>query len=207
MTTIRYGHAGSVRWEPEWLTLRLSVRLMNPQFWNLLKAWFQDGVDDSHWLSAPLRIMTMEEDVPGYPRWKQVSVDVLSWIVFHLLVRREYQLVEAVAGHRVVGHQPPVCATVQEQRIRTTSVGARSDVRTLGPLLRRASGFGMRAFGESGNNALVSVVLRIWTLPVNFRPQVYHLFSATVCHPFSATVYQCFSAKMYHSFSAKVYHL
>lgn len=94
MTTIRYGHAGFVRWETEWLTLSLSARLMNPQLWNLLKAWFHDGLGDAHWLSAPFRIMTMEEDVPGYPRWKQVSVDVLSWIIFHLLVRREHQLVK-----------------------------------------------------------------------------------------------------------------
>jgi transposase len=38
--------------------------------------------------------MTLEEDVPGYPRWKQVALDGLSWLVFHLCVPSDHKLVK-----------------------------------------------------------------------------------------------------------------
>lgn len=93
MKTVSFGQVGVVQFDAGWLTLSLPARAMSPYLWDLFKGWFQGEHGQAHWLSAPFRIMTMEEDVPGYPRWKQVSVDVLSWLVFRLLVRPEQQLV------------------------------------------------------------------------------------------------------------------
>ena len=84
--SLSYGHASFVQCEAEQLTLCLSIRLFRAELWATIKAWFHTDVRASHWLSAPFRVMTAEEDVPGYPRWKQIGVDVLSWIIFHLLV-------------------------------------------------------------------------------------------------------------------------
>ena len=89
-----YGHASFVQCQAEELTLRLSARLFSAELWATIQAWFQTDVRVSHWLSAPFRVMTAEEDVAGYPRWKQFGVDVLSWIIFHLLVPPDDPLVK-----------------------------------------------------------------------------------------------------------------
>ncbi len=89
-----YGHASFVQCKAEELTLRLSARLFSAELWTTILAWFQTDVRASHWLSAPFRVMTAEEDTPGYPRWKQFGVDVLSWIIFHLLVPPDHILVK-----------------------------------------------------------------------------------------------------------------
>ena len=89
-----YGHASFVQCQAEELTLRLSARLLDAEVWATIKAWFQTDVRASHWLSAPFRVMTAEEDTPGYPRWKQFGMDVLSWIIFHLLVPHDHILVK-----------------------------------------------------------------------------------------------------------------
>jgi len=94
MPELSYGHASSVRCEPEHLTLHLSRQLFGDSLWESLQAWFQTGVRATHWLSAPFRVMTAEAGTPGTPRWKQVGVDVLSWIVFHLLVLPDHPLVK-----------------------------------------------------------------------------------------------------------------
>ena len=89
-----YGHASFVQCQAEQLTLRLSARLFDSELWTTIRAWFQTDVRASHWLSAPFRVMAAEEDTPGYPRWKQFGVDVLSWIIFHLLVPPDHILVK-----------------------------------------------------------------------------------------------------------------
>lgn len=94
MMNLSYGDASFARCEAEQLILGLSASLFGPELWAAIKAWFQGDVRSFHWLSAPFRIMTAEEDVPGYPRWKQISVDVLSWIIFHLLVPASHPLVK-----------------------------------------------------------------------------------------------------------------
>jgi len=86
MRTLIYGHGSFVQCKVEELTLHLHARLFDAELWATIKAWFQTDVRAFHWLSAPFRVMTAEEDVPGYPRWKQFGVDVLSWIILHLLV-------------------------------------------------------------------------------------------------------------------------
>lgn len=96
--SLSYGHAGFVRCEAGSLTLGLSASLFGAERWAEIKAWFQSNVRLSHWLSAPFRIMTAEEDVPGYPRWKHIGVDALSWIVFHLLVPPGHTLVQLWQG-------------------------------------------------------------------------------------------------------------
>lgn len=94
MKTLSYGHASFVQYGAEQLTLHLSARAFGAELWGTIQAWFQTDVRASHWLSAPFRVMTAEEDVPGYPRWKQMGVDVLSWIIFHLLVPPDHTLVK-----------------------------------------------------------------------------------------------------------------
>ena len=89
-----YGHASFVQCKAEELTLRLSARLFDAGVWATIQAWFQTGVRASHWLSAPFRVMTAEEDTLGYPRWKRFGVDTLSWIIFHLLVPPDHILVK-----------------------------------------------------------------------------------------------------------------
>jgi transposase len=94
MTTLRYGHASFVHCEKEHLTIHLSAELFDVDLWEAIKAWSQVKGSSSRWLSAPFRVMTAEEDVLDYPRWKQISVDVLSWIIFHLLVPSGHGLVK-----------------------------------------------------------------------------------------------------------------
>jgi len=90
---LSYGHVSFAQCEEERLTLCLSAELFGVGLWAEIKAWFQAKAGSFPWLSAPFRVMTAEEDVPGYPRWKQVSVDVLSWLIFHLLVPPAHNLV------------------------------------------------------------------------------------------------------------------
>jgi transposase len=94
MMTLQYGCASFVRCEADGLTLHLSARLFGVDRWRTITAWFQTPVRDAHWLSAPFRVMTAEEAVPGYPRWKQVGIDVFSWILFHLMVPPDHVLVK-----------------------------------------------------------------------------------------------------------------
>jgi len=92
--TLHYGYESSVRCDAEGLTIRLSASLFDPQLWRVIIAWFQTHVRVSHWLSAPFRVMAVEKDIPGSPRWKQVGIDVLSWVIFHLMVPPEDALVK-----------------------------------------------------------------------------------------------------------------
>ena len=92
--SLSYGHASFAQCGAEQLTLGLSARAFGAELWATIQAWFQTDVRASHWLSAPFRVMTAEEDVPGYPRWKQIGVDVLSWVIFHLLVPPGHTLVK-----------------------------------------------------------------------------------------------------------------
>ena len=94
MMAVQYGHGSFAQCEAERLTLRLPARLFGAEVWDLIKEWFRTDTCDSHWLSAPFRVMTAEEDISGYPRWKLAHVDVLSWIIFHLMVSSNHPLVE-----------------------------------------------------------------------------------------------------------------
>jgi transposase len=91
---INYGYASFAQCGEKHLTIHLSRELFDVGLWEAIKAWFQTKGGSFCWLSAPFRVMTAEEDVADYPRWKQISVDVLSWIIFHLLVPPEHSLVK-----------------------------------------------------------------------------------------------------------------
>ena len=86
MMELTYGYESFVQLEVQGLTIHLSAKLFRTELWEAIRGWFQTKYGVPHWLSAPFRIMTEEEDEPNYPRWKQIGVDVLSWIIFHLLV-------------------------------------------------------------------------------------------------------------------------
>lgn len=78
----------------EQLILHLSARLFRPEMWAKLCRGFKVGDEKGDWLGAPFRVMTREEEVPGYPRWKRVTMDGLSWLIFQLLVPSEHKLVK-----------------------------------------------------------------------------------------------------------------
>lgn len=94
MMELTYGHESSVQFEVQGLTIHLSAKLFRTELWEAIRDWFQTKYGVPHWLSAPFRVLTAEEDVSGYPRWKQIGVDVLSWIIFHLLVPPDHRLVQ-----------------------------------------------------------------------------------------------------------------
>ena len=94
MTKLTYGYASFVQFEAQGLTIHLSAKLFRIELWEAIRDWFQTKYGVPHWLSAPFRVLTAEEDVPGYPRWKQIEVDGLSWIIFHLLVPPDHRLVQ-----------------------------------------------------------------------------------------------------------------
>lgn len=94
MMELSYGHASFARCEKRHLTLHLSAELFGVEGWEAVKAWFAVKTGDLHWLSAPFQVMTAEEEVPDYPRWKQIRGDVLSWLIFRLLVPADHALVK-----------------------------------------------------------------------------------------------------------------
>lgn len=94
MTTAQYGYGSFAQCEAEQLVLCLPARLFGAELWALIRSWFRSNTRDSDWLNSPSRIMTTEADVAGFPRWKQVHVDVLSWVVFHLMVPASHPLVK-----------------------------------------------------------------------------------------------------------------
>ena len=67
------------------LVLYLSAKRFGCETWAQLSAGFK-AEDKDDWRTAPFRVMTREEDLPGYPRWKQNVLDGLSWLIFYLLV-------------------------------------------------------------------------------------------------------------------------
>ena len=94
MATVMYEHASFARFEAEQVTLCLSARLFRGTVWDAINVWLQPHAREVHWLSEPFRLMTAEGDGQGCPRWKQVGVDALSWIIFHLLVPVSHPLVK-----------------------------------------------------------------------------------------------------------------
>lgn len=74
------------------LTIRLDRSLFRPAFWEQLRTWFS-GTANLAWLQAPWRVMSAPETAPGSPRWKAVTVDLLSWLVFLLMVPVTHPLV------------------------------------------------------------------------------------------------------------------
>lgn len=75
------------------LTLHLEASLFLPHVWEQVWAWFRGGGEQA-WLRAPFRVMTAEAAGPNQPRWKQMSVDGLSWLIFLLLVPAHHPLVK-----------------------------------------------------------------------------------------------------------------
>jgi hypothetical protein len=87
------GSDGMARCEAEHLTLCLSAALFGADGWGTIQTWFQAAVRADRWLSAPFRVMTAEAPPPAAPRWKHISVDVLSWLMFLVLVPADHPLV------------------------------------------------------------------------------------------------------------------
>lgn len=74
------------------LNLELSASLFGAGVWEAVKEWF-GGSRERAWLRRPFEVMTAERQTAGSPRWKQVAVDGLSWLIFVLLVPARHALV------------------------------------------------------------------------------------------------------------------
>ncbi len=83
---------GYARCEPMRLTLSIDSRLFLPHLWEQVQSWFR-GSNGTAWLRQPFQVMSNEEAGPSSPRWKQPAVDVLSWLIFLLLVPADHPLV------------------------------------------------------------------------------------------------------------------
>ena len=92
METLTYGYAGYAHCYPKRLTLSLDARLFLPCLWQQIRDWF-GRTGSITWLSAPFRAMSAEESAPNSPRWKQIGVDVLSWLIFLVMVPAGHPLV------------------------------------------------------------------------------------------------------------------
>jgi len=92
METLTHGYGSYARCCPKRLTLCLEARLFLPHLWQQIRDWFGKAGSIT-WLSAPFRVMTAEEPAPDSPRWKQVGVDVLSWLIFLVMVPAGHPLV------------------------------------------------------------------------------------------------------------------
>jgi transposase len=74
--------------------LYLSAKLFTPETWSYIAAGFKTEDNQADWRNAPFRVMTLEENIPDYPRWKRVALDGLSYLIFHLLVPPDHKLVK-----------------------------------------------------------------------------------------------------------------
>ena len=85
MEALAHGHASYAHCYPQRLILCLEARLFLPHLWQQIRDWFSRAGSIT-WLSAPFRVMTAEGPTPDSPRWKQVGMDVLSWLIFLVMV-------------------------------------------------------------------------------------------------------------------------
>lgn len=74
------------------LVLRLKDKLFPAGLWQLLPTWFQ-GDWPSAWVAQPFRRMFATGDLPQPPRWKESRLDLLSYLIFCLLVPAQHPLV------------------------------------------------------------------------------------------------------------------
>ena len=92
MEALAHGHASYAHCYPQRLILCLEARLFLPHLWQQIRDWFSRAGSIT-WLSAPFRVMTAEGPTPDSPRWKQVGMDVLSWLIFLVMVPAYHPLV------------------------------------------------------------------------------------------------------------------
>lgn len=79
------------RCEPNRLLISALPGVFLPPVWRRIRSWFR-GDPGTRWLGGPFWVMTTPEG-PGWPRWKRICVDAISWIVFLVLISREHYLV------------------------------------------------------------------------------------------------------------------
>jgi transposase len=91
MSVLVQSHGGYARCEATRLVLSLDSRLFAPHLWTRVQEWFRGG-RHSAWLRQPFQVMTAAPTTSG-PRWKEVAVDVLSWLIFLVMVPADHPLV------------------------------------------------------------------------------------------------------------------
>ncbi len=89
---VQSGAGSRASLDASYLTIRLDLSLFVPVFWAQVCAWFS-GAANLAWLQAPWRVMSAGEAPPGSPRWKAVTVDLLSWLLFLAMVPVGHPLV------------------------------------------------------------------------------------------------------------------
>jgi transposase len=94
MNSLTWSYGSHVRCDGKTLTLTLPMSVFRPDLWRRVVAWIQQSHD--HWplLLAPSRLMTAEAPGGRGPRWKQTCLDVLSCLIFLLLIPPDHSLVQ-----------------------------------------------------------------------------------------------------------------
>jgi transposase len=86
-------HFGSfLEFRKQELVVRIQAKLFPVGLWQQLHTWFS-GEWSSTWLAQPFQSMFSTGDLPNPPRWKENRLDLLSYLIFCLLVPAQHQLV------------------------------------------------------------------------------------------------------------------
>jgi transposase len=94
MNSLTWGYGSHVHCDGKTLTLTLPTSVFRPDLWQRVVAWIRQSHDRWPLLLAPSRLMTAEAPGGRGPRWKQTCLDVLSCLIFLLLIPPDHSLVQ-----------------------------------------------------------------------------------------------------------------
>ena len=87
------GYGGSqLSHQADQIVIRLPRKALGKE-WKSLTAHLFEAMGQQQVISSPQRVMTERGEGQEAPRWKQVSIDVLSWVLFLLKVPADHELV------------------------------------------------------------------------------------------------------------------
>lgn len=94
MNKLVWGADSYAHFNGESMTLKLSSSVWRAEIWQRVLAWFEQRHQQQLLLQAPFWVMTAEAVTEAGPRWKQMGLDVLSSLVFMLLIPPDHRLVQ-----------------------------------------------------------------------------------------------------------------
>lgn len=87
------GYGGSqLSWEANLIVIRLPWKAFDKDWKDLIARLFK-SIGHQRVISSPQRVMTERDEGEDAPRWKQLCIDVLSWLLFLLKVPANHKLV------------------------------------------------------------------------------------------------------------------
>ena len=92
MSVLAQGPGWHGRCEAQRISLSLEAHVFQPHLWVRIQGWFR-GDDTMSWLRQPFQVMTAGGPDARGPRWKEIAVDVLSWLIFLVMVPADHPLV------------------------------------------------------------------------------------------------------------------